>query len=561
MFTAIQWLNLFLVITIALTETYEPQLECLNDYDSEMVCTLSSEKLLECSELKLNVSIISLEKTTYPCEFENVSHNECNCKFQVPGFVITEDIQAEVWRGGDILVSKTTTTESGIKPKRPTIVSVNQTQNGDFLIIWDTNYSKDMKTFLEKLSTVLIYGVKGSSETLNISVQNGITEYEIVGSKLQPNSEYTVMAKVSTAYNKNERFSDYSEPYEFITPPSTQNILKILVPILCVILVIFIFTLFYCYVKIVKEWWNTIPTPKITPSFEKSVPYLSSLKNDFSPVYLENSKLDPVKEKTWLAPARVDVSNEDLQSFGRSCDSVSYAHVEENITGNEGQCELLEEYKSTDHVQSDQANIDIQRESGRSSGSSFSNRCYLGSDSSSSSFLNKSVTHTAYPSDLRDSSSSNLCTKLDPVIQTDFEYGPCDSCSGPTKLTPLTISSTDIVVVPGYQSVNELLDNGHKVEDQAFISHHNNVNLIGTKTNAKKLLDVTFSDIDNIIIPVDDGYQSFPGSEKNTWSLDHSTELEPNMSLAVHAPSFKSLCDPVLHISAGIQIDSSYQRV
>ncbi|XP_036422681.1 uncharacterized protein LOC118805754 isoform X2 [Colossoma macropomum] len=575
-------LSLFLISTgfTAANESNEPSLdlECLNDYDTEMVCRLSSEKLNNCPEYKLNISLMTIDEV-FTCSFVHVIPNFCECKFQIQGFVL-ESFEANLWRGEKTLLFKEIDIGKSIKPKRPTIVSVMLTENGNFRITWDTNYTSPLqKPFSDSLSTELTYGVKGGEVNV-ISLEKGRTEYEIVGRNLQPNSDYVVMARVSTDYNQNSRFSDYSQPYEFETPIFIRDILKILIPILCVSLIIFISTLFYCYIKIIKQWWDKIPIPKIAPIFEKPVPHLSSFGSDFSPVYLETSKLAPFKDKMWISTAQVGVSCEDsLQSLGKSGNSsqVIYAQTvsedaEDNVNGIEAQCELLEEYKSANRVQSNRANIDIQRESGNSSGSSFSNKCYLGSDSSGSSFLNQSITHTAYPSNESENSFSALSKNLDPVIPTDFDYGPCNGCSVSVDSTQFMPLSTETVVVPGYQSVNELLDHGNKPEDQAFISYHNDINLIMAKTIPKNPQSVPSPADDNMIIPVDDSYQSFPSLDQNTWS----TELEQNIAQAVAqtachnmscvsqqvlAPSLKGPCGPVLNISPGIQIDCSYQRV
>ncbi|KAL7829794.1 hypothetical protein AOLI_G00306790 [Acnodon oligacanthus] len=580
-------LSLFLISTgfTAATESNEPQpsLECLNDYDMEMVCRLRSEKLNNCPEYKLSISLITIPDEVFTCSFVNVSPDVCECKFQIQGFVL-ESFEANLWSGEKNLLLKEIDIANSIKPKRPTIVSVNQTENGNFRITWDTNYTSPLrKTFSDSLSTELTYGVKGGKNDV-IRLEKGRTEYEIVGRNLQPNSDYVVMARVSTDYNQNLRFSDYSQPYEFRTPIFIQDVLKILIPILCISLIIFISTLFYCYIKIIKQWWDKIPVPKIAPSFEKTVPPLPPFGGDFSRVCLETSKLDPVKDKMWISTPQVGVSCEDsLQSLGRSGDSsqVIYAQTvsedaEDNVSGNEAQCELLEEYKSANQVQSNGANIDIQRESGNSSGSSFSNKCYLGSDTSGSCFLSQSITHSAYPSNESENSFPALTKILDPVIPTDFDYSPCNGCSVSADSTQFTPLSTETIMVPGYQSVNELLDHGNKPEDQAFISYHNDINLIMAKTIPKNPLSIPSPGEDNMIIPVDDSYQSFPSLDQNTWSSDRSTELEQHIAQAVaqsahhsmscvnqqvHAPSLKGLCGPVLNISPGIQIDCSYQRV
>ncbi|XP_072532508.1 uncharacterized protein [Salminus brasiliensis] len=597
-------LTMLLILSLVLlssssgfTQSDEPavDLECLNDYETEVVCHLNSQNLESCSEHRLNVSL-PINGSLFACSFQVVSPGICECKFQVEGFVCTETFLTVLQRGETNLITKEIDTCDSIKPKKPVNVSVEMTKNGDFLITWRTNYtSPSSKTFVENLSTELIYALKGSTSNVSRSLEKGRTEYELVGKNLQPNSQYVVVLRVSSDYNNNQIFSDYSEPFEFSTPSSLQNILNIIIPISCIILILFISTIFYCYIKIIRQWWNKIPTPKIAPSFEKPVLRWATFPNEFSPVYLETSKLDPFKEKTWLSPSLDDGSCENSHhSIGKNGDSshVIYAQtgseeVEEGVNGSGVQCELLEDYQSTVRT-SGSSKVDHNQQVNSGNSSSFSNRCYLGSDSSGSSFLNRSITHTAYPCDETENPFSSMSENLDPVIPTDFEYGPCNDCSGPLddfRLTQNMPPGSETVVVLGYQSVNDLQNNENIPEaaadesvNQAFISYHNDVNLkvkpVCFKNHPQ---DLPFPDCEsNIILPVDEGYQSFPGLGQNRWSSDHSSGLEQNISPAeaqkelhnmscsgqqVHAPPFKGLCGPALHVSPGIQIDCSYQRV
>ncbi|XP_036422678.1 uncharacterized protein LOC118805753 isoform X2 [Colossoma macropomum] len=628
-----------LFIPFALPESYEPtvsDLTCFNDYDTEMKCHMISDKL-HCTEYKLNVSHNTYKQQTYSCSFERFPPKACECKFQVPGFVLTENFTAILYRGEDLVFTKNINTDESIKPKRPTIVSVKLTENGNFRITWDTNYTSPLqKPFSDSLMTELTYGIKGSKNMSKHLLQG--SHYEIVSRNLQPNSKYVV--RVRTQFNNNSILSDYSQPYEFITPISTETVLKILIPILCIILIIFMSTTFCYYNKMKRELWDTYPTPKITSSFKSQIDILLPFENEFSPIHVEKSSLGLTGNKTWSSSFQADVNREhhNRQSIrsvrqdkvtvnaavSKLETSMSYNTLEnqsratvtvnstcgteqdsENSTGLlsfSNKCyfdaafSLLTQpsdsckkenslpastnlapisvcNKVHNNVLSDGANTEIQRQSGNNSDSSLSNRCLLESHSDSSSFLHQSIKN--------DNLFPALSENVDPVMQTDLDYGPC---SGPADAnsTQSTPFRTEIVVVHGYQSVNELLDHGNKPEadasvNQAFISFHNDVNLIMEKPICcKKPQDVAVPACESIIIPADDGYQSLPSLDQNTWSSDRSTELEQNIPQAVaqtahhnmscvsqqeHAPSFKSLCGPVLNISPGIQIDCSYRKV
>ncbi|KAL6457238.1 hypothetical protein MHYP_G00342010 [Metynnis hypsauchen] len=638
--TTVLLLQLF--IPFSLPESYEPtvsDLKCFNDYDTEMKCHMISDKL-HCPAFKL--SVFHEINKTYSCSFEHFPPKTCECKFQVSGFVITENFAATLYRGEKLLFTKTINTGESIKPKRPTIVSVNQTENGDFHITWNTSYNE---AFSASLSTELTYGVKGSKVNMSINSLQGF-HYEIVNRNLQPNSDYVV--RVRTEFNNSSIFSDYSQPYEFRTFVSIDTVLKILTPILCIILIIFISTTFCCYIKIKRELWDTYPTPKIT--FTNQIDILLPFENEFSPIHVENSSLELIGKKTWSTSSQADVSRKlhNHQSIRSSVHSASGVHAQVHSGGVgqdkvivnatvskletsmsysalENQSRATFTVKSTsgtgqdsgnssgllsfsnkcyfdagfssltqpsnfsekenllpastnlapisvshkvhNSLRSDKANTEIQRECGNNSDS------FLASHLDSSSFLHQSIKN--------DNSFPALSENLDPVIQTDLDYRPC---SGPSDAnsTQSTPSRTEIVVVHGYQSVNEVLDHGNKPEadasvNQAFISFHSDVNLIREKPICcKKPEDVAVPACESMVIPVDDGYQSLPSLDQNTWSSDRSTELEQNIAQAEaqtahhniscvsqqeHAPTFKSLCGPVLNISPDIQIDCSYQKV
>ncbi|XP_049331494.1 interleukin-4 receptor subunit alpha isoform X1 [Astyanax mexicanus] len=580
-------LSLILILSttaLSLPEVHAEDLKCLNDYESEMVCRLDLGKLQSCSEFSLTANLSTSKRYNFTCSFQLVSQDSCECQFQVKGFVSGETFFTELWKGGAVLVTKDMQTFKIIKPKKPINVSVEVTENGDFRISWSHNYTSTQKPFVESLRTNLSYGLKGSKDRVPVQLEQGRTYYELVGKKLQPNSDYIVTASVSSDYNDYQTFSDESDPLEFSTPPSLQSFLVIIIPISCIILILFIVIIFYCYIRIIKQWWNKIPTPKIAPSFEKPVLNWATFPNEFTPVYLDTVKLDLPKEKSWKAPSLIDVSCENsYHSAGKSGNSshviygqAGFEDAEDGLNVKDLHCELLEDYQSTVRSlatsDSSKSGNNQREQSGNSS--SFSNKCYLGSDSSGSSFLNRSITHPAYPSDGSENPFSSLSENLEPMIPTDFEYGPCNGCPESTDfiLTQNTPPDTETVVVFGYQSVNDLQNNENKPEavPDKFTSFHNDINMKimpGCFISPQDF--ALFGCESDMIVPVDEGYQSCPSFQgQNSWSSDQSTDLEHSLSQTVtreqeqeHAPLFKSLCGPVLHVSPGIQIDCSYQRV
>ncbi|XP_026785360.1 uncharacterized protein il4r.2 [Pangasianodon hypophthalmus] len=566
-------LHLGLLISFGFTESSEDHpraepnldLECLNDYLTEMVCRLTSDQLETCSEYSLSVSRDTTKYELFACDFKQFNSSACECSIEVPsGFVIMENFSVNVSRRKNLLFSQNVSTTENIKPKKPFIVSVNQTKNGDFLVVWDSVYRTEDSTFSSDLITELIYYVEGNKGSIkNVTVTKEQQEYRLLGRNLESNSNYIVMARVRSRLNS--RFSDYSDPYRFTTPSSPKDVLKIIIPILCIILIICIFTSYYSYNKILTEWWDKIPTPKIATSFVKQVPNLLLFQNDFSSVRLDSSKLVQPGEKTRPASSLVDVRGENsLNSLGKNGSSaeVIYGQTgnessEENSNENNTQWELVRASQSTNLCQMPMSNkyyknlnsnsddCNVQSECGNSSG--VSNKFYMFSVSDK--FHNPAISH--FMNDFNESENvfPGLAKNLDPVIPTDFEYGPCTGCSGsenasPTQFTP---SSNDIAVVPGYQSINEVIDCAST--DHAFISSHNDINLIMEKLICSKIPQNT--SCQTTIIPVENGYKDFQSLLRNS---------EEQQSLTTE-PELKHLCGPALHISPGIQIDSSYHRV
>ncbi|XP_076865389.1 uncharacterized protein LOC143517119 isoform X2 [Brachyhypopomus gauderio] len=469
----------FALVSVIFTEYFAfsqalLDLNCINDYDTEMACQIPAEN--NCSEYKLDGFFYIQPQEMFTCHFEPVYFRACECKFRVNGFAYRTTFKANLSRKGNVSFTKDIETNESIKPKRPIIISVNMTENGNFLITWDTNYTH-RKVFYDSLSAQLTYSVKG--DTYNVTTDllgKNQTKYEIVGRKLRPNSNYAVWARVITNYNN--KSSDYSEPYSFSTPSSLQNILKIIVPVSCFILVFFIFTMYHCYLIITREWWDKIPVPKIAPIFEKKVPHFPSFQNEISTVHLETSKLDHTADETWNSFSNVDISSQHSQhSLGQSGDlsqvifaQTGYESVEETGSKCEDQAANLHmptSNKLHKDLQPNNSGSDMRMDCGNSSGSSFSNKCYMASTSGGSCFLDQPIRHSS---------------DMEPLIPTDFEYGPCNGCSGPadTILTQLPPSSSDITVVLGYQSTSEVLDHGNEPEidasvDQAFISFHTDV--------------------------------------------------------------------------------------
>ncbi|XP_047663701.1 uncharacterized protein LOC125138438 isoform X2 [Tachysurus fulvidraco] len=562
-------LQLCLVIGFNFTESSgdytsaEPKmdLECLNDYITEMMCSLTSDQQLICPEY--NVSLFNARTLQrFTCDLKQRISSSCECTVHVDsGFVLGEEYTFKVLRNENLLFTTNFGTTENIKPKKPVIMTVKETKNGNFLIVWDTAYMINDPIFSDDLVTELTYYIDGSKGTRKNVTVTTKDQYELVGRNLESNSNYIVMARIQSLLN--DRFSDYSDPYRFSTSPSLKDYVKIIIPLICITLIISIFITYYLCNKILIVWWFKIPTPKIATSFVKQVPNLLSFQNDFSPDNLDASKLLHSRDKIWPASSPVDVrgENNSLNSFGRDGDSsgVSYSQTviqsieanspENNTHGKESQSTVSRMPTSTQYYKnltslSNDSNVLMPY----GNSSDFSNKPYM--FSLSDKIHNPTNGHCIYDLNQHESIFPSLEKNLDPVIQTDLEYGPCTPCtpctgsSGSENVTP---SSSEIIVVNGYQSLNNILDRASK--PQSFISPHNDISLITEKILcSKNAHNISY---ESPIIPVENEYRDFRSLLQNS-NEQHSL---------VTGPELKQLCGLDLHTSPGIEIDCSYHRV
>ncbi|XP_060752982.1 interleukin 4 receptor, tandem duplicate 1 [Tachysurus vachellii] len=561
-------LQLGLVISFNFTESSgdytsaEPKmdLQCLHDYITEMMCSLTADQLLICPEYSLNVSVFN----AFTCDLKQLNSNSCECTVHVDsGFVSGENYKVKVLRNKNLLFTTNFSTTENIKPNKPVIMTVNETENGNFLIAWDTIYRTKEPIFSEDLISELTYYIEGSKGTRkNVTVSaKGRFAYELVGRNLEPNSNYIVMARIQS--HLNDRFSDYSDPYRFSTPSSLKDYVKIIIPLICITLIISISVTYYLCNKILIDWWDKIPTPKIATSFVKQVPNLLSFQSDFSTIHLDASKLLHSGDKIWPASSPVDVrgENNSLNSFGKDRDSsgVSYSQTviqsieenspENNTHGKESPSTISRMPTSTRYYKnlkslSDDSNVVMEY----GSSSDFNNKPYM--FSLPEKIHNDTNGHYIYDLNQRESMFPSLEKNLDPMIQTDLEYVPCTPCtpctgsSGSENVTP---SSSEIIMVNGYQSLNNILD--HASKPQSFISPHNDVYLITEKIIcSKNAHNISY---ESPIIPVENEYRDFHSLLQNS-NEQHSL---------VTGSELKQLYGLDLQTSPGIEIDCSYHRV
>ncbi|XP_051743676.1 uncharacterized protein LOC127509187 isoform X4 [Ctenopharyngodon idella] len=586
-----------IITLICQTLCYEPtekDLKCFNDYEREMKCSFESDGLISCSGYKLSITRNEADVLKeYTCIFERSHHSpSCECKIEVQGFSTSEIFTTTLLEGTNILLNENFTTHDFIKPKTP-VLSVQKTENGNFNVTWDDKYtSYSTGHFVESLEIHLSYRIKGEDETMSKKVSNlsnSVGFSEIVGRILQPNTDYILTARMSTNYNEHKILSDQSAPVEFTSPSSPNDIVRTVVPPLCVGLVLIICAIFICVLRMKKKWWDKISKPKVDASFgeEKGHILPPSIMN-FSTIHVEIPKLDFQEEKKLISASSVDTTNEksshsvesaaddygqagfDSGSDKENCSSVNVlSHVKHaldedlksllftsNTPSNQG---TIMEVKSVG-ISSSRENNRANRDSGNCSGSSvFSNMTYLESATDDSSFLEQPTWDHSCQSDKNEVFSCENSAMSADISKSQFNF-------------PTTDALED-----GYQCFNSVVNQGNDADvclnrsddvdcDEKFIVK----NLITSKNPLYPSLLLH----DGSVTPSDDGYQAFEGLTKSTegqWSTSTRTEQALDECGALKFPHStgqdptstvqQSLWASSLHFSPIIQIDTSYQSV
>uniref|UniRef100_A0A672K614 Interleukin-4 receptor subunit alpha-like n=1 Tax=Sinocyclocheilus grahami TaxID=75366 RepID=A0A672K614_SINGR len=570
---------------ICLALCYEPtkeDLKCFNDYETEMKCSLSSDRLQSCSGYKLNIThpvFNTFEK--YTCIFERSHHSDnCECKIKVQGFVATEIFSTTLLEGTNVLLSKIFMTSDFIKPKSP-VLSVQKTENGNFNVTWDDQYDKSGlagRNFFESLRINLTYGIKGGHENISKTVPNTMGSFEIVAKNLQPNTNYILTATMSSDYNDHSISSDQSATVEFTTSSSPNKIAKIMIPLLCVGLIIIICIIFICILSMKTIWWDKISKPKIDANLgEEKGHILPPSVTKFSPIQVDwIPTLGLQEDKKLISALYVDTNNEKSShsvesvpvDYGQACleENISTINIalrvehalnevfksrpisnNPSLSPPNNQVTTSRSYKSVNGISSSREHNRANRDSGNCSGSSvFSNMSYLES-APDSLFLELSCDHYCQSG--------------------KREVSDLDTCDN---------SPTNDTLEDAYQCFSSVLKKGNDPDVCVNLS-----NSVGAdeKCIIKNLITSTNPLYPSLILhdgsvtPCDEGYQAFQGLTKSTegqWSTSVSTEQALNACKALKFPHStgqdptsvqQSLWASSLHFSPFIQIDNSYQCV
>ncbi|XP_032378187.1 uncharacterized protein LOC116693368 isoform X1 [Etheostoma spectabile] len=316
-------LVLLILVTIS-TGLYGQNLDCTNDYDSLVFCHFEAQN---CSEYKLTFLSTSGDGEKHS-NFTQCHTAQC-CSVHNEILVIGESFLAKVWKGDDIMETKTINIRDSIKPKTPTIVSVNES-NGNFHVKWKKNVKKSLR---DNLTANVTYHKKGGAKTVSALVKptpDEFSRYEILGQDLEPSTTYVVSVK--SHIDLSEHVSDSSEEWEFTTPMSSTVLALAIIISLSFAAIILSAAVNSCYVKLNTKWRDTVakcPNPKLLIMHPGKEEVLKPVPPIISSVCVE--PLVPDDSKSWSKGSLGDTSSGSLQqSSGISTGSsgFSYANTE-----------------------------------------------------------------------------------------------------------------------------------------------------------------------------------------------------------------------------------------
>ncbi|XP_041636794.1 uncharacterized protein LOC121505482 [Cheilinus undulatus] len=287
-------------------------LDCTNDFDKTMFCNFGREN---CTEYRMTL----VNDSWYGdkgCVFKQCDNGQCCCSIQMPYFVADETFKARVWKGSKKIESKPINVKGSVKPKTPTIISVNESME-NFKVVWLTNVDDILST---SLTAEVTYRVKGSTKKESVRVNqtaaNGRNDYEIQGRLLEPRTTYVVSVRSYTAWSN--KFSDSSNEKEFTTyTPFT-------IISLCVAAVLISGVIYGCYIKLRSKWLDTVekcPNPKLLDMRPSEQKFLKTAPPIFSSVCVEPLSDD---RRVWFKHPLKDSSDGSLQQSsgigsGSSC--------------------------------------------------------------------------------------------------------------------------------------------------------------------------------------------------------------------------------------------------
>ncbi|XP_029354079.1 uncharacterized protein LOC115040995 [Echeneis naucrates] len=299
-------------------------LDCTNDLDDHMFCQFEAQN---CSEYNLTLVVEDDKTRMERCIPQTCESTKCCCKIKMI-IVILEYHIATIWKEGESVESKLIGINQSIKPKAPTLKSVEEV-NGNFEVLWKTN---NVEYYQPMFQTYVLYHKKGDTTMVHTkavppSLRGKLSIYTIDGRELEPSTTYVVSVKMLCS--ESNRYSDSSEEMEFTTLASSKILLLALIIVLSIAAVLISSGIFVCYVKLKTQWWDIIskgPNPNLHTMLHCNKQLLMPESAIFSPACVE--RLVPDDNKPWMKELLTDSSSGSTQeNSGNSTESSSLSYA------------------------------------------------------------------------------------------------------------------------------------------------------------------------------------------------------------------------------------------
>ncbi|XP_063790651.1 interleukin-4 receptor subunit alpha [Pseudophryne corroboree] len=254
----------------AQSELHIQNLDCFNDYITEMFCSwkvpyshinCSNDFLLEYNKRKEPLSYCIPENMQLA---DSRSPNECICYIKAEFFVASDEYNIQVQLHGTPIQNLTVLPPKKVKPKTPVNVTIEHSAGETVIVRWDSSYTKEDYLFQK-----LIFGVQMSSkqdpEEVKTNTLDQVESYSVIKKRLlRRGHDYAIQVKSKPNSNYYDGiWSDWSSEAEWHNDYSIlpRDIMAILVPVSAPVLFICIVLCSACVSFYKKRWWNNIPDP------------------------------------------------------------------------------------------------------------------------------------------------------------------------------------------------------------------------------------------------------------------------------------------------------------
>ncbi|XP_069503286.1 interleukin-4 receptor subunit alpha [Ambystoma mexicanum] len=245
-------------------------LNCLNDYDTQMICTWEVTFDTNCStEYQLIYERRAVPLPSNSCIPINLNHhgvvipNKCFCIIVVPAFHVGDQYDIEVQSHGTVLQSDLIYPYQTIKPKPPEGLTAEFNENGDSILSWDKKYSSS--NILSKFLTfeIYYYNKQDPSEQYTVLLNQLETRFEISRSQLKLGYEYVAKVRTKAKEVFEGNWSDYSPEIQWRNDRTNNFVFEsmpLIVTLICLLMLVLV-AAGYFSIRTVKKNWDMIPDP------------------------------------------------------------------------------------------------------------------------------------------------------------------------------------------------------------------------------------------------------------------------------------------------------------